>query len=533
MKNNNSFVLGRLILLTTVIYVSGALLSGFLAYRIIRGAVYQLSDQNLTAILNSRAILVEDYIRLHQEQVACLAENETIVRGIRELSSGYDHLQDDLAEQVPDAESLGQELDDFYRSEFDQIIPESHELGPLKAPKSETGRLAQWVYLFKNPNPYGRKNALRRSPYDSRYEIAHREYHPRIEKLLQAFEYRDIFLVDVQGNLIYTTQKEIDYATNLSDGRYATTGLGQSFRSAMSADPGSVAITDFEAYAPSSLEPAVFLAVPIFDADERIGAVAFQLSPDKLNRVIADPHGLGSTGETYVIGDDLMMRTDSRFYQESTILKRKVETVSAKAIFRGQSGSAIVADYRGVEVLSHYRPLDIEGLNWGIIAEIDQAEVAVPGNRIAWIAIGVLIAVLFCIGVCSIFILRVCVKRPLDQLLDASRKITEGDYSARVHVSSNDEFAALGRSQNEMAQAVQDHIVKLESALTEVKELQGLLPICAACKSIRDDDGYYKTIETYLVGKSKLQFSHTICNDCIPRLYPELENAEQKSWHKT
>ena len=84
-----------------------------------------------------------------------------------------------------------------------------------------------------------------------------------------------------------------------------------------------------------------------------------------------------------------------------------------------------------------------------------------------------------------------------------------------------------------MAQAVQDHIVKLESALTEVKELQGLLPICAACKSIRDDDGYYKTIETYLVGKSKLQFSHTICNDCIPRLYPELENAEQKSWHKT
>lgn len=372
--------------------------------------------------------------------------------------------------------------------------------------------------------PMTKKNALQVSQYDSQFEDAHRKYHPQIYKLLRAFEYRDIFLVDVHGNLIYSTQKEIDFATNLRDGPFANTGLGYAFQRSISSARDAVTLTDFELYLPSLLEPAAFFAVPIFDQNKRIGVLAFQLSPQKLNRVISDPHGLGSTGETYVVGDDLLMRTDSRFVEDSTILKRTVDTPSAAAIFRGQSGSGVILDYRNIEVLSHYRPLDIVGLKWGMISEIDHAEIIAPASRIPWLAIGVLLAVLICIAGTSFFVLRVCIKRPFDQLVEGSRKIAEGDYSARVHITSNDEFSVLANSQNNMAAAVQTHITQLESALAEVKELRGLLPICSSCKSVRDDDGYYKTIETYLVGKSKIEFSHTICTDCIPRLYPDLSD---------
>lgn len=64
---------------------------------------------------------------------------------------------------------------------------------------------------------------------------------------------------------------------------------------------------------------------------------------------------------------------------------------------------------------------------------------------------------------------------------------------------------------------------QLEMALNEVKTLSGFIPICASCKKIRDDKGYWEQIESYIAAHSKAQFSHSICPDCINKLYPELD----------
>jgi GAF domain-containing protein len=64
---------------------------------------------------------------------------------------------------------------------------------------------------------------------------------------------------------------------------------------------------------------------------------------------------------------------------------------------------------------------------------------------------------------------------------------------------------------------------ELEHALHEVRTLQGLLPICASCKKIRDDQGYWNEIETYIGERSEAQFSHGICPDCVKKLYPDLD----------
>jgi len=65
-------------------------------------------------------------------------------------------------------------------------------------------------------------------------------------------------------------------------------------------------------------------------------------------------------------------------------------------------------------------------------------------------------------------------------------------------------------------------IIKLQETLSEVKQLSGLLPICASCKNIRDDKGYWKQIESYIKDHSEAEFSHGICPDCAKKLYPEL-----------
>ena len=65
-------------------------------------------------------------------------------------------------------------------------------------------------------------------------------------------------------------------------------------------------------------------------------------------------------------------------------------------------------------------------------------------------------------------------------------------------------------------------IEELRNALTHIKTLRGLLPICASCKKIRDDRGSWKQIEEYIRAHSQAQFSHGICPECVKKLYPEL-----------
>ena len=74
------------------------------------------------------------------------------------------------------------------------------------------------------------------------------------------------------------------------------------------------------------------------------------------------------------------------------------------------------------------------------------------------------------------------------------------------------------RIENEKEQA----IAQLQEALAKVKLLSGFLPICASCKKIRDDQGYWQQIESYIRDHSNAEFSHSICPDCARKLYPEL-----------
>lgn len=65
----------------------------------------------------------------------------------------------------------------------------------------------------------------------------------------------------------------------------------------------------------------------------------------------------------------------------------------------------------------------------------------------------------------------------------------------------------------------------LQRALSEVKELSGLLPLCSSCKKIRDDNGYWNVLEQYISSRTDAEFSHSICPDCAKRIYPDIFNS--------
>lgn len=70
-------------------------------------------------------------------------------------------------------------------------------------------------------------------------------------------------------------------------------------------------------------------------------------------------------------------------------------------------------------------------------------------------------------------------------------------------------------------------IQELQQALDEVKQLRGIIPICANCKKVRNDQGYWQQVEEYISKHSELEFSHGLCPNCLHELYPDLHNLEE------
>jgi len=79
----------------------------------------------------------------------------------------------------------------------------------------------------------------------------------------------------------------------------------------------------------------------------------------------------------------------------------------------------------------------------------------------------------------------------------------------------------VGRRVVELQGALEERIRELQDALDQIKTLKGLIPMCASCKKIRDDEGYWQQVETYIMERSGAEFSHGLCPDCLKKHYPE------------
>ena len=92
--------------------------------------------------------------------------------------------------------------------------------------------------------------------------------------------------------------------------------------------------------------------------------MASQITMHEIDKIMHERSGLGKTGETILIGHDLLMRSNSRFSKDPTTLKEKLEVEAPRRALAGGTGTMWVLDYRNVPVFNAYAPLEIPGLNW-------------------------------------------------------------------------------------------------------------------------------------------------------------------------
>lgn len=308
--------------------------------------------------------------------------------------------------------------------------------------------ILQRLYIEDNPNPTGSKEVLDYAKDGSVYSQVHKEYHHWFRHFLRQRDYYDIFLFAPNGDLVYTVFKELDYATNLNTGEWKDSDLGNAFRAARDNPTADYqAFFDFESYAPSHGVAASFISQPILDDDGKFaGVLVFQMPIARINGVMQVAAGMGESGETYIVGQDKFMRSDSRFSDESTILEVQVTDTAVDRALAGEEGVHIVLDYRGISVFSAYGPLEFHGTNWIILAEIDEAEVMKPINHMKMSATVSVLFVIIVIALIALVASRT-ISRPITQMSDAMGELSKNNFDISIPgVERGDEIGQMAAS---------------------------------------------------------------------------------------
>ena len=468
-----------------------ALITTFITVTKSSDAMLQNNMDKLSTVEAAKHGEIKAYLNYLKGLLTSLSVQEGTKDAFVAFEKGFYTIDEEL--QLPSdkiKKLVKSDLESNYLGDVNYAVPSSEQRKSTDKylPQDINGLIAQYVFIVDNDSKLGEKNNMTYNPkYDSTYMSAHKKYHHAFNSFLEAYSLYDIFMVDLKGDVIYTDFKEKDFATNLKTGVYANTGLARAYKKALSMNEGELAFDDFAPYEPSYNSPASFIATPIFIDGVKKGALIFQMPVDIINKIMRfndkfEVAGLGKSGETYLVGQDYMMRSNSRFQKDikdktvqdlgTTIGVWKVKTASTEAVMNGETkiGKHIIKDYRGVSVLSVYHAMDIFGqAKWAIVAEIDETEAMHPAHNLKMTIIIVAAIVLFISLILAWLLINFSLVRPLKALEIRVEDLAhgEGDLTARLQIVSNDEVSIVSTHINSFIEKVQETIVRAKQTGSE------------------------------------------------------------------
>ncbi|MDH5468671.1 MAG: cache domain-containing protein, partial [Candidatus Aminicenantes bacterium] len=276
------------------------------------------------------------------------------------------------------------------------------------------------------------------------YMSIHERYFPFFKNLISNYGYYDLFLLDpINGDTVFTVRKEADFGIRISE-------ISSSLRDVWitTVREKKIGLSDTRPYPPSNNIPAQFMAAPILENDEVVGVIAVQISIDSVDNIMKERSGMWRTGETYLVGQDKKMRSDS--YLDSlnhsvlasfkgTVEENGVDTAASQEALQGIEDKKIIADYRGKQALSAYTPIHLKDVRWALIAEVDEDEInkqigrALNSKIVILTGLSVLVLILLALTI-SIFINK-GIRNIISQLEMMIDDILRGKLQARVDPS--------------------------------------------------------------------------------------------------
>ena len=475
----------------------------YFAYTNANESLHSAAESFLVTVRSEKSAQVNDLYNNLGHQLKSISTNSNTIKALKDFSAGFSKLE---KEGNPDfLANAEKSVFNYWETEFGPKYTEQNPGQEVSGLKEKFSKLSpaqvflQYLYISTNPNKLGSKLDLDFAEDGSSWTQSHKQYHKDFKKLLNEFGLYDIFLVDKKSStVVYTVFKELDFGTSMNNGPWADSGLAKLANKLLSSSPNdSVDLVDFAPYTPSYDGPASFIGAPIFDGDEKIGAIIFQIPIANINKILTSDSkwkeaGMGATGESFLVGADGLMRSDARgliegkekyktwlsaagvsdddsakiIAKNTTILQEKRDSEEIKKALSGQSGVEESINSAGEKVLLAYGPIDIFGVKNALVAQIHTSEAFAAISKFTKALMLSLVAGL-AVSLGIALVVSRAITKPIIGFMDSLKRGSSQVTSSADQVASTGQSLAQGST--EQAASLQETAAALEEVASMTK----------------------------------------------------------------
>lgn len=507
----------KLLLMLLAVSVLSAAVVGLIGYRSGSDSLRQAAFDRLTEVRESRTAAITSLFDRIKGASIVLTRGTTAVEAVSDFNNGFADLNSRPADPADTAKT-----DAWYRNSFAPKLAEmTGEVADPQtfAPTSPAQTYLQAKYTVPHGDDYNAALAVDDANDGSSWSAANAKFQDYFRQTVNQLGYDDALLLNTTGDIVYSAYKSPDLGSNVLTGPLNETNLSTAYRAAMRASsPDFVDITDFEFYAPYYGQAVGWALSPIARDGVTVGVLALQLPKEAINSVMTGDEkwiqdGLGTTGETYLAGPDLTMRSISRVLAQNpseyltravdaatprsvaehavrvhdTILLQPTRTEAVRQALTGRTGTMIDTEYLGQEALVAYAPITVGDLQWVIVAKIDTSEALAPVDDFTRNLMLSTAGIIFVVCLASLLLAQFF-SRPVRRLVTGVNRIAAGDLDARVDVNTRDEFGDLATAFNDMGRSLRTKQQLLDDQMAENDRLLHTLMPEQVARRYRDGE---------------------------------------------
>lgn len=257
---------------------------------------------------------------------------------------------------------------------------------------------------------------------------------------------------------------------------------------------------------------AVAISVPIFDGKGKVTGILSTAQSTAFFRKIISEVGLDLDTKVTLIDQEGHIIYSNRFPYRKEVISYPYSEFVGK-VMKGEKGDVEIRDSSDEDRIKYVSFAPIEGIGWSVIIEKSKSKV-LKSEFTSFLQTGIVSLLAMVVALCLAYLSEKHRQVVALRTLSAERAIANERLMG--------EIAERKRAEEEREKLIR----QLQKALAEVKTLKGIFPICASCKKVRDDKGYWTQIEAYIRDHSEAEFSHGICPECMKKLYPDLAGDE-------
>jgi class 3 adenylate cyclase len=463
-----------------------------------RNIFSETTEAELASISSDRAQTVRDEIDRARADVMAIARDTSIALATREFTTTFVELDGAQGTLKPGQE---QDLEQFYL----QGAEESGDSGASAlVPVGTAARYLQYHYIVDNPFAADQRRDLVDAEDGSSYSSAHAAHHPMLVERARIMGAADLLLIgrDTEDSVVYSVNKQTEFGTSLAVGPYSATLLADAVTAQLTSVPvGEAIIVDFEPYGPHGDLPSMFIAAAVTDQTEVVGAVVAALPRGFLDDVTTFGGGWADvfkseSGEVYLVGSDLLMRTNSRFWIEdptsyvealaaagypdevgelitqydATVLSQPVDTDAVAVALNGEAYLDEGKNYLDDSTFASSEPLQLPGVDWVIVTAISASQARSFAVDYAW---SLVILALITIPIVTVvaFLFAHQLTQPAVPLTETSDAIAEGDVGAQVPDLGRNEYGDLGNRINNISAQIRASDAQREARNQEIMQV--------------------------------------------------------------